>query len=78
MPTADVTYPTIVTISADCKASYSFVGSDFYAFLSSLPPPPSTSLFVFACEMDGRLLSKERGTICDCVDWLRTVLEFQD
>jgi hypothetical protein len=52
----------IVTSSADCRASYS-VGSIMPSSLLFLPL--STILLVFACEMDGRLLSKERGTICD-------------
>lgn len=77
MPTADVAYATIVTSSADCKGQLFFRWLD-YAFLSSLPPSLSTSLFVFACEMDGRLLSRKGEPFCDCVDWLRTVLEFQD
>lgn len=59
MPTADVTNTTIVTSSADCGANYHnfFFWTDHAS--SFLFLPLSTNLFVFACEMDGRLLSRK-------------------
>lgn len=58
MPTADVTYTTIVTSSAGCKASYEEIFGSII-LPSFLFLPLSTILFVFACEMDGRLLSRK-------------------
>lgn len=58
MPTADATYTTIVTSLVDCRANYYDSWIDHASFFL-LFPSLSTILCVFACEMDGRLLSRK-------------------